>query len=105
MRRTRTRPSWTELHRIEAALRCYPAFAGRLRPKTQLARKRNGQAVRFSLFVVRVAVAMRAVGLDPERAPVLRVVAVAAQVAAQMDASSGEAAPGNRDQNDVDELG
>ena len=76
-KRKRTEPTVTEQRRIEHVLETDPALCRRLEPKTTLVSKRTGEPVFFAPEVVRVARAMMARGLSPERAHVRVVLNVA----------------------------
>lgn len=70
----------TELTRVEKVLERDLAVCRHLGPKTCPVCKRSGKPVYFAAQTVAVAKALMATNLSPERAPVLKVVAVAAEV-------------------------
>jgi hypothetical protein len=78
--RRRSDPTVTQLQRVEKVLEADPALSARLAPKTREARKRNGEMARFAPEAVAVAQALIARRLDPERAHVRVVLAVAVEV-------------------------
>ena len=78
-RRTRTKPSATELARVEKILKAQPAFAAHLGPQVPVT-KRTGEIASFHAAAGAVAQAMIAQKLSPERARVRIVLRVASEI-------------------------
>ncbi len=79
-RRKRTAPTVTELIRVQQALERDPALRLLLGPRTMPVPMRTGEIADFSAEAVAVGQAMMASKLNPERAALRQVLAVAAQV-------------------------
>jgi hypothetical protein len=78
-RLARTKPTATELARVERVLVTQPAFASHLGPKLYV-EKRTGERVSFHVGTIAVAEAMIAAKLNPERERVGVVLRVAIEV-------------------------
>ena len=83
----------TELSRVEKVLERDLAVRRYLGPKASRVRKRSGEPVYFAAEAVAVARALMAANLNPERAAVVTVLAVAAEVLGIGDAPKSAAAP------------
>jgi hypothetical protein len=94
-RRKRTCPTVTELARIEFVLESDPAIRARLGPKASPARRRDGQVVHFAAETLAVAKALMTHRLNPERARVRIVLAVAAKVLGIVGTEDSDEEPGS----------
>lgn len=78
-RRPRTKPTPTELARVEKILKGQPAFIAHLGPKKRI-EKRTGEVVAFHAGTFAVAETLMARKYNPERAHVRIVLRVAAEL-------------------------
>lgn len=94
-RRKRTKPTVTELNRVQQVLERDPALRLLLGPRAMPVPMRTGEVADFSAEAVAVAQAMMALKLNPERAALRHVLAVAAQVLGIVRSpGSGNSSPG-----------
>jgi len=95
-RRKRTVPTVTELARIESVLEADHAIRQHLEPKTSPVRRRDGQMVHFAAETLAVASSLMTRRLNPERAKVRKVLAVAADVLRIVGTEDSDEEPGSR---------